>query len=136
MSRTVIVTGASGLVGSAAVDSFLNAGWEVIAVSRRRPEIISQRPFTHLPVDLQDAEACRRAFGALPEATHVFYAAVYEKPGLIAGWRDPEQMATNLSMIRKRHRAAGRQRQAAACQRATGHQGLWRAPASHPHAGA
>jgi NAD(P)-dependent dehydrogenase (short-subunit alcohol dehydrogenase family) len=100
MSRTVIVTGASGLVGSAAVDSFLNAGWEVIAVSRRRPEIISQRPYTHLPVDLQDAEACRRAFGDMPEATHVFYAAVYEKPGLIAGWQDPEQMATNLGMIR------------------------------------
>lgn len=100
MSRTVIVTGASGLVGSAAVDSFLNAGWEVIAVSRRRPEIVSQRPYTHLSVDLQDAQACRRAFGDMPEATHVFYAAVYEKPGLIAGWQDPEQMATNLSMIR------------------------------------
>ena len=77
MSRTVIVTGASGLVGSAAVDSFLNAGWDVIAVSRRRPEIISQRPFTHLQVDLQDAEACRRAFESMPHVTHVFYAAVY-----------------------------------------------------------
>ena len=66
MSRTVIVTGASGLVGSAAIDSFLNAGWDVVAVSRRRPEIFSQRPFTHLQLDLQDADACRRAFVSLP----------------------------------------------------------------------
>ena len=28
------------------------------------------------------------------------YAAVYEKPGLIAGWQDPDQMSTNLAMLR------------------------------------
>jgi nucleoside-diphosphate-sugar epimerase len=64
------------------------------------PEVCSTRPFTHLPVDLLDADACRAAFGALPQVTHVVYAAVYEKPGLIAGWQDPEQMSTNLAMIR------------------------------------
>jgi nucleoside-diphosphate-sugar epimerase len=100
MSRTVLITGGSGVVGSAAIDAFLDAGWDVIAVSRRRPEIFSDKPYTHLPVDLQDAEACRTAFGALPQVTHVVYAAVYEKPGLIAGWQDPEQMSTNLAMIR------------------------------------
>ena len=100
MSRTVLITGASGLVGSGAVDSFLDAGWEVIAVSRRTPEICSGKPFTHLPVDLLDAGACQKAFGALAQVTHVVYAAVYEKPGLIAGWQDPEQMSTNLAMIR------------------------------------
>jgi len=99
MSNTVLVTGASGLVGTAAVDAFLNAGWEVIAVSRRRPEVFSSRPYTHLAVDLQDPAACREAFGALPQVSHVVYAAVHEKPGLIAGWRDPEQMAANLAMI-------------------------------------
>src|SRR5690606_23582612 len=100
MPRTVLITGASGLVGTAAVDSFLNAGWDVVAVSRRRPEVFSERPFTHLPVDLQDAAACQAAFGRLPQVSHVVYAAVYEKPTLIAGWRDPEQMATNLAMIK------------------------------------
>lgn len=100
MPRTVLITGASGLVGAAAVDAFLNSGWEVVAVSRRRPEIFSSRPYTHLPVDLQDAEACRNAFKELPRVTHVVYAAVYEKPTLIAGWQDPEQMSTNLAMIR------------------------------------
>lgn len=100
MSNTVLVTGASGLVGSATVDSFLNAGWNVIAVSRRRPEVFSDRPFTHLAVDLQDPEACRTSFSGLSEVTHIAYAAVYEKPGLIAGWTDPEQMSTNLAMLK------------------------------------
>jgi len=100
MPRTVLITGASGLVGTAAVDSFLAAGWDVIAVSRRRPEVFSDRPFTHLPVDLQDAAACQAAFGGLSRVSHVVYAAVYEKPTLISGWRDPEQMSTNLAMIK------------------------------------
>ena len=99
MSRTVLIAGASGLVGSAAVDSFLDAGWEVIAVSRRRPEVCSAKPFRHLPVDLQNADECMSAFGALSDVSRLVYAAVYEKPGLIQGWQDPDQMATNLKMI-------------------------------------
>ncbi len=35
MTRTVLIAGASGLVGAACVDAFLD-GWDVIAVSRRR----------------------------------------------------------------------------------------------------
>jgi len=100
MSRTVLITGASGLIGTAAIDAFLDKDWEVIAVSRRRPEVFSRKPFTHLPVDLQDAGASRACFGALRQVTHVVYAAVYEKPGLIAGWTAPDQMSTNLAMLR------------------------------------
>jgi nucleoside-diphosphate-sugar epimerase len=100
MPRTVLITGASGLVGTAAIDAFLDEGWEVIAVSRRRPEVFSQKPFTHLSVDLRDADASRACFSALAHVTHVVYAAVYEKPGLIAGWQDADQMSTNLEMIK------------------------------------
>jgi nucleoside-diphosphate-sugar epimerase len=99
MPKTVLVVGASGLIGSAAVDAFLNAGWEVIAASRRKPEVFSTRAFTHLPVDLQDEKACQRAFGELGRVTHVVYAAVYEMPGLISGWSDPQQMETNRRML-------------------------------------
>jgi hypothetical protein len=28
------------------------------------------------------------------------YCALYEKPGLIAGWREEDQMTTNLAMLR------------------------------------
>jgi nucleoside-diphosphate-sugar epimerase len=101
MTNTVLITGASGLVGAAAVDRFLSSDdWEVIAVSRRKPEVRSDRPFRHLPVDLRDEAACREAFGSLSEVTHVVYAAVFEKPGLIAGWTEHDQMQTNLAMLR------------------------------------
>lgn len=100
MPNTVLITGASGLVGAAAVDRFLAAGWDVVAVSRRVPEVRDGRPFRHLAVDLRDEDACREAFRALPEVTHVVYAAVFEKPGLIAGWTEHDQMQTNLAMLR------------------------------------
>ena len=95
---TVLVAGATGLVGEAAVAQFAAAGWDVIAVSRREPEPVGR--FRHIAVDLTDAEACRAAFGSLSAVTHVVYAALYEKPGLIAGWREADQMETNLSMLR------------------------------------
>ncbi len=99
MGKTVLVVGASGLIGTAAVDAFLDAGWDVVAVSRRKPEVFSARAFTHLPVDLQDEAACAQAFGSLGHVTHVVYTAVYEMPGLIPGWSDPRQMETNRRMI-------------------------------------
>jgi len=99
MAKTVLVVGASGLIGAATVDAFLDAGWEVIAVSRRKPEIFSAREFVHLPVDLQDEAACERAFSGLSAVTHVVYTAVYEMPGLIPGWSDPRQMETNRRML-------------------------------------
>lgn len=100
MSKTVLVAGASGLVGTAAVDAFLDAGWNVVALSRRRPEVFSERPFTHMSVDLRDRQACDAAFSRLAGVTHVVYTAVYEMPGLVAGWQDPQQMETNLAMLR------------------------------------
>lgn len=100
MAKTVLIAGASGLVGCAAVDAFLDAGWEVIALSRRKPEVFSERTFTHLTVDLQDRTACEAAFSHLADVTHVVYTAVYEMPGLVAGWQDPQQMQTNLAMLR------------------------------------
>lgn len=100
MSNTVVIAGASGLVGTACVEAFLEAGWEVIAVSRRKPEISSDRPYTHLAVDLQNSHECESALSALSHVTHVVYAAVDEKPGLIAGWHDPSQMQINLTMLR------------------------------------
>lgn len=99
MADTVVVAGASGLVGAAAVEAFAGAGYEVIALSRRRPEVVTDA-FRHLAVDLRSAEAC---LGAAQEmgtsVTHLVYAAVHEKPGLVTGWTDPEQMETNRAML-------------------------------------
>src|SRR4051794_3773475 len=99
MVKRVLIAGASGLVGAATVDAFLEEGWDVVAISRRRPEVFSDRPFTHLPVDLQDEAACKAAFSDIGDVSHVVYAAVFEKPGLIAGWTERDQMQTNLAML-------------------------------------
>lgn len=99
VERTVLIAGALGLVGRAAVERFTELeGWEVIGVSRRAPDF--ETPARFVSVDLTDRAACEAAFGAMTGVTHVVYAALYEKPDLIAGWRDPEQMATNLAMLR------------------------------------
>lgn len=94
-----MVAGASGLVGSAAVEGFAAAGYDVVAVSRRRPEVGDATAMRHLPLDLLDPDACRSAAAELSSVTHVVYAAVHEKPGLVAGWTDPDQMATNATML-------------------------------------
>lgn len=100
MKKTALILGASGVVGQAAVQEFLDSGdWEVITVSRRKPEVETARSFRHISVDLRDTERCREVFSALPEVTHVVYAALFEKPGLIAGWSDQDQMTTNLAML-------------------------------------
>ena len=96
----VLVAGSSGVVGQAAVEAFVAAGWDVIAVSRRAPDIAPSSRWRHLVLDLLDAEACKTAAQGMGGVTHVAYAALYEKPGLVAGWRDQDQMATNLAMLR------------------------------------
>jgi nucleoside-diphosphate-sugar epimerase len=98
----VLVVGASGLVGSAALAAFGAAGVEVVAASRRRPELDAQAAaqLEHLALDLRDADACATALSARTDITHLVYAAVHELPGLVAGWKDREQMAVNEAMLR------------------------------------
>jgi nucleoside-diphosphate-sugar epimerase len=101
MSRNkVLITGASGLLGVAAIEKFLAAGWEVVAVSRRKPELPSGRDVKFLSVDLRDQEAARAAFESLTDITHVAYAALHEKPELVASWSSKEQIETNNTMLR------------------------------------
>ena len=56
----VLVTGASGLLGVAAIQKFLSVGWEVVGVSRRKPELPSGRDVEFLSVDLRDENGPRR----------------------------------------------------------------------------
>src|SRR5438874_2489466 len=75
----VLVTGASGLLGVAAIEMFLAAGWEVVGVSRRKPELPSGRDVEFLAVDLQDEEAARAAFEPLRDIAHIASTALHEK---------------------------------------------------------
>ena len=79
-------------------------------------------------LDLRDGAACRAASDTLVGVTHVVYAALFEKPGLIPGWREQDQMATNLAMMRNlMDPLLAAAKRAAPCQCVAGNQGLWRA---------
>ncbi len=96
--RTIVVAGASGVVGYAAMRHFVAAGDQVIALSRRAP--IDAEGARWISVDLRDRAAAQNALGALSNVTHLVYAALFEKPGLIAGWFEDDQIETNDAMFR------------------------------------
>ena len=87
--RHVVVAGATGLAGRAAVLHYYERGWRVTAVSRREPDyhqlpahaalVADTARYTHLPLDLLDREACLSDLGeASRGATHVVYAAAID----------------------------------------------------------
>src|SRR5689334_12714757 len=97
--KKVVVAGATGLVGNAALRHFEHAaGVEVVALSRRRPQQLYGA--RHVPVDLMDTAQCAQAAPELAGATHLIYAALYEAPNLIDGWRDRQQIDINDRMLR------------------------------------
>jgi nucleoside-diphosphate-sugar epimerase len=97
--KKVVVAGATGLVGNAALRHFgALGGCEVLALSRRRPRDLHGA--RHIPIDLTDSAQCMQAAAELQGATHLVYAALYEAPNLIDGWRDPSQIRTNDLMLR------------------------------------
>ena len=97
-NNKVLVAGATGLVGRAAIEEFAARGWDVTGVSRRIPDDL-QCNAELISVDLTDRAACEQVFGAMTGVTHLVFAALYEKPGLFAGWRERDQMETNLAML-------------------------------------
>ena len=97
LGRNALIVGASGIVGRAAFEHFArSAEWSAVGVSRRAPDL---KIGTHVPLDLLDADACRRGLTEQPAPTHIVYAALQEKPGLIEGWYDPALMETNRRML-------------------------------------
>jgi nucleoside-diphosphate-sugar epimerase len=96
-TRRVLVAGASGVIGRVALEAFAVApGWDVLGISRRAPDLERGR---HLPLDLLDPPACAAALRSGPPITHVVYCALQERPGLVAGWFDPELMRINRRML-------------------------------------
>lgn len=95
----ILVAGASGFVGSAAVARFAENGRSVLGVSRRAPtEPVAGADYVAL--DLLDAGACRSAGPGFSDITRLVYAAVNETPGdLVASWTDPEHAGRNGAMF-------------------------------------
>ena len=99
VKKRVLIAGATGLVGYAALKHFTrDPDTEVIALSRRVPPALFGA--RHVSADLTDAAATRDLIRGLPGVTHLVYAALFELPGLVAGWRDDRQIVTNDQMSR------------------------------------
>src|SRR5690242_12274685 len=97
--KTVLVAGATGLVGRAAMKHFATEpGCDVLALSRRKPEETFGARW--LPLDLTDRAACAALTHEFVGVTHLVYAALYEQPTLVAGWREQEQIQTNEAMLK------------------------------------
>ena len=97
--KHVLVAGASGLVGYAALKHFAqDPNVKVTAVSRRRPLNTFGADF--ISADLTDKARCAEIFAALGDVTHLVFAALYERPELVAGWVDPIHIDTNDQMLR------------------------------------
>jgi nucleoside-diphosphate-sugar epimerase len=97
--KKVVVAGATGLVGGAALRHFGSTGkCEVVALSRRKPRALHGGRYVQ--IDLTDPAQCARAATELQGATHLVYAALYEAPNLVDGWRDESQIRTNDAMLR------------------------------------
>ena len=100
MRKTVLIAGASGLVGVAVTKRFapepeceVSGGVAPPATRPARRSIRAGR--SHGRRGLRPARA------EVAGVTHVVYAALFEKPGLVAGWRDrtrcrPTRMMRNL----------------------------------------
>src|ERR1700682_1184043 len=97
--KRAVVAGATGLVGNAALRHFGGSGGcEVVALSRRMPrDLYGAR---YVKFYLTSPAQCGRASAELQGATHLVYAALYEGPNLVDGWRDPNQIRTNDLMLR------------------------------------
>jgi nucleoside-diphosphate-sugar epimerase len=96
--KTVLIAGASGVIGSAAVERFAREDWRVIALSRQAPIVATDVPYHHLPLDLTDPEQCRAALTPIV-VDELVYAAASEASGLVGGWRDEDRMALNGRMF-------------------------------------
>lgn len=102
MSERVLVLGATGVVGQAAARRFLaDETYEVVTFSRRHPRLDESDPVRvrQMSVDLTNRDATEVALRDAGPITRVIYAALYEKPDLVAGWQDHEQIDTNTSML-------------------------------------
>ena len=96
--RKVLVAGALGVVGRAVVEHLAarSDAWEVVALSRRGPDF--ETPARFVAVDLRDAEATRAALSTHADASHLVYAALFERPQLARGWSEPDHIEINRAI--------------------------------------
>jgi nucleoside-diphosphate-sugar epimerase len=103
----VLITGALGVIGRAVALRLADRdGVQVVGLARRAPDAgllesleRARRPVQWVRCDLRDPDATRAALAPHRDATHLVYAALYEKPELIRGWLAPDHVDVNGAML-------------------------------------
>lgn len=96
--KTVLIAGALGVVGRAALDLFVaDGGCRTIGLSRRRPDFDTGADW--VAADLKDLEGLSAALHPAGDVTHVVYAALHEEPSLLTGWDAQSQIEANVGML-------------------------------------
>ena len=107
MADHVLVAGAGGLVGRAAMQHFAQKRVKTTAVSRRRPYATYGADFACL--DLADETACAETLGGLTDITQIVFGAVYEEPwDIVGGWTRDSHVKRNALMLRNTVEAVDR----------------------------
>jgi len=89
--RTALVVGATGIAGSALVDTLVGEGWEVLALSRRSG--VERPGVKWLSADLTSAASLAAVLG--PEnPSHVYFTAWSRRA------TEEENIAVNAGMVR------------------------------------
>ena len=88
--KTALIIGATGVSGRSLLAHLeTRPDWNIVAVSRTPPDF--QTRARHVSADMMDARACREAFAACRDVTHVFYTAYADRP-TIAATRAPNAL--------------------------------------------
>lgn len=96
--KRVLVVGGRGLVGRGVIDAYADdPQWSVTALSRQDPDFDTDATF--ISVDLTDRVATFETLSFLGSFERVVYTALFEKPDLVGGWRDADQIDTNVAML-------------------------------------
>lgn len=95
--RRVLIAGGTGIIGRAAAQMMATQGWDVVALSRRAPGFKTDARY--VSVDLTDAKQCKERIGDLGAFSHIVYTALHEKPTIVKGWAEADQIQTNLAML-------------------------------------
>lgn len=76
----VLLTGVSSGIGAATARSLLEAGWEVVGISRKPPQV-EHRSLCALSVDLSDAGALDHCLAEVGDVDAIVHAAGILRPG-------------------------------------------------------
>ena len=91
-SRLTLIAGATGQIGSSVgAHLFEQGGWNPLGLARSPKQSTS---YPMLAVDLTDAKDCANKLAAIPNVTHILYAARFDHFG-----GELESRETNVRML-------------------------------------